>query len=349
VVPPVPTTPQAIRVEAGLDASPRMSPMSIEKPDAHMDNAWRTRAKVCIRAIAFFYHLSLSILFTTFTELLLKYFDNHYAKTAAFLGLCAGVERGMQFVTSPVLGNLSDSMGRKSILLSSLIVHAISLGLVVVQPGVDSVLAYFVVNGACNVTLTMCNAIVTDLTVDRGEGSLAQQYGRMGVAIGISLIIGPAVGPLLSKTDVLFPIFAALGALVLAIVLGMAMPETLATSSKRLFVLRDLDPIFKLRASFRLPQFSLFSVPFFLTSLAECVYQFMVLYTKVHFNWSFVLLGLYVAGLGLAVALVQGSIKHIVPRFLSERMCVIIGLLAHTGAMVVIGVATEVILPSSSP
>jgi MFS transporter, DHA1 family, tetracycline resistance protein len=126
----------------------------------------------------------------------------------------------MQFVTSPVLGNLSDSMGRKSILLSSLIVHAISLGLVVVQPGVDSVLAYFVVNGACNVTLTMCNAIVTDLTVDRGEGSLAQQYGRMGVAIGISLIIGPAVGPLLSKTDVLFPIFAALGALVLAIVLG---------------------------------------------------------------------------------------------------------------------------------
>jgi hypothetical protein len=46
VVPPVPTTPQAIRVEAGLDASPRMSPMSIEKPDAHMDNAWRTRAKV---------------------------------------------------------------------------------------------------------------------------------------------------------------------------------------------------------------------------------------------------------------------------------------------------------------
>jgi hypothetical protein len=66
---------------------------------------------------------------------------------------------------------------------------------------------------------------------------------------------------------------------------SMAMPETLATSSKRLFVLRDLDPIFKLRASFRLPQFSLFSVPFFLTSLAECVYQFMVLYTKVHFNW----------------------------------------------------------------
>lgn len=39
-----------------------------------------------IRAVGFFYHLSITVLFTTFTELLLVFFQNHVGKVAAFLG-----------------------------------------------------------------------------------------------------------------------------------------------------------------------------------------------------------------------------------------------------------------------
>jgi ABC-type Mn2+/Zn2+ transport system permease subunit len=39
-----------------------------------------------MRVIAFFYHLSLSILVATWTELLLEGFDNNYSKAAAYLG-----------------------------------------------------------------------------------------------------------------------------------------------------------------------------------------------------------------------------------------------------------------------
>lgn len=39
-----------------------------------------------MRMIAFFYHLSLSILVATWTELLLDGFGNSYSKAAAFLG-----------------------------------------------------------------------------------------------------------------------------------------------------------------------------------------------------------------------------------------------------------------------
>lgn len=151
------------------------------------------RAKKLLRALGFFYHLSLGVLFTTFTELLLNDFDNNFAKTAAFLGTCAGVERGVQFFTSPFLGNLSDSIGRRPILLSSLLLHLASLLAVAIIPTRRTVFAYFVVNGGSNVTFGMVNAIVADLCTAQaktGEGELAQQYGKLGMAVGLSMILG---------------------------------------------------------------------------------------------------------------------------------------------------------------
>lgn len=140
-----------------------------------------------MRALGFFYHLSLAVLFTTFTELLLDDFGGNFAKTAAFLGCvcvsptkpihidtihalqtqttptstqtppppphthstCAGMERGVQFFTSPLLGNISDSAGRRPVLLASLALHLASLILVTIIPSRNSVLCYFIVNGAC--------------------------------------------------------------------------------------------------------------------------------------------------------------------------------------------------------
>jgi len=151
------------------------------------------RAKKLLRALGFFYHLSLGVLFTTFTELLLNDFDNNFAKTAAFLGTCAGVERGVQFFTSPFLGNLSDSIGRRPILLSSLLLHLASLLAVAIIPTRHTVFVYFVVNGGFNVTWGMINATVADLCTAQaktGEGELAQQYGKLGMAVGLSMILG---------------------------------------------------------------------------------------------------------------------------------------------------------------
>lgn len=131
--------------------------------------------------------------------------------------MCAGIERAMQFFTSPFLGNLSDSIGRKPVLMASLTMHLFSLLLVTAAPRVEHVLMYYIINGGFNVTLTMCNAIVTDLAVKGGEGDLARQYGKLGMAVGFSLVLGPAVGPSLSKLDIRFPLYVALGALIISV------------------------------------------------------------------------------------------------------------------------------------
>lgn len=38
---------------------------------------------------------------------------------------------------------------------------------------------------------------------------------------------------------------------------------------------------------------------------------------------------------------VQGNLKYLVPRYISERACVVLGLLGHAAAMLTIGSATE--------
>lgn len=53
--------------------------------DSPQNNTNNNQQKL-VRALGFFYHLSLAVLFTTFTELLLGDFGGNFSKTAAFLG-----------------------------------------------------------------------------------------------------------------------------------------------------------------------------------------------------------------------------------------------------------------------
>lgn len=217
--------------------------------------------QVIIRSIGFLYHLSITVLFTTFTELLLVFFKDDYGRAAKFLGcvavlllllllshrskghgpcmkaveadtaalvvlwvapacsMCLGIERLMQFFTVPLLGNVSDSMGRKGVLLLSLVLHMGSLFCATFTPGWEGVLIYYIVNGACNVTLTICNAVVTDLAIRGGEVDLTRQYGRLGMAVGLALVLGPAIGPSLSKLDIRYPLYLAISALGLCVLL----------------------------------------------------------------------------------------------------------------------------------
>lgn len=135
--------------------------------------------------------------------------------------MCSGIERGLQFFSMPLLGKLSDAYGRKPVLLVSVLGHLVSLIILVAMPSAVSILIYYSLNGLLNATYTIAHTMVTDwtLAVTPTEGALAQQYGRFGMAVGLSLVLGPAIGPSLSTINVLLPVWAALGCIAACVVL----------------------------------------------------------------------------------------------------------------------------------
>lgn len=156
--------------------------------------------------------------------------------------------------------------------------------------------------------------------------------------------------------NVLYPIYLSLAFLGVSIVIAWSMAESLQACHRALNInWRKANPFFVLREAMRFRRFQLFSGPFFLNQLTECVYQFVVLYTKRRFGWGYMTLGFYVSIIGICLAIVQGSLRYFVPRFVSENGCVTVGLFGHALAMGVISVATHgwmmglTILPQVGP
>ncbi|EWM30078.1 major facilitator superfamily mfs_1 [Nannochloropsis gaditana] len=286
----------------------------------HLDRETIKRAKVSMRIIAFFYHLSLSVLVATWTELLLKGFDNNFSKAAAFLGTCQGVERGIQFLTAASLGNLSDCVGRRPVLFASLILNIISTLCVIVKPGPMTVLAYFIISGLSNCILAMLNAIVGDLAAGREEleGGLTQQYGRLGMAIGLAMMVGPMLGPSIQQFNVVYPLYISITLVIICVLICLSMAESLPPQNRHI-KLEHSNPLWGLKKAMRYRPFLLFALPFFLSQLSESVYAFIVIYTKQRLGWSYVSVGLYISLLALTIAILQGNLRHIVPRFVSGK------------------------------
>jgi multidrug resistance protein len=153
--------------------------------------------------------------------------------SARTVGLLLGCFSFTQLVATPILGRLSDRVGRRPVILFSLAGNAASMVLFAVATKVSLLWLLFVsriVAGATAGNLSACQAAVADVT--EGE-ERAQGMGRVGAGIGLGLVLGPALGGLLSRFGSWAP---PLGAAALAVADLIAsffwMPETRARQTR---------------------------------------------------------------------------------------------------------------------
>jgi DHA1 family tetracycline resistance protein-like MFS transporter len=110
------------------------------------------------------------------------------------LGILIASFSVMQFVFSPILGRISDKIGRKPILLLSILTSMASFGLFVLANSFLLLLISRLVAGLATET-GVAQAYIADVTSkkDRAEG-----IGKIGAAHGAGFIVGPAMGGFLS-------------------------------------------------------------------------------------------------------------------------------------------------------
>ena len=105
----------------------------------------------------------------------------------------------MQFICGPLLGRLSDRIGRRPVLLLSTAAAAVSYGIFAFGSGLQGQTALMVLfisrglAGACGANITVAQAYIADITPPADR---SRKMGLIGMAFGLGFIFGPPLGAL---------------------------------------------------------------------------------------------------------------------------------------------------------
>lgn len=118
-----------------------------------------------------------------------------------------GIYSLMQFIFSPILGRISDRVGRRPVIIASLI--GTMLGYLIIAQAANPVLsmggklsiallfAARVVTGICGASFSTAQAYLADITAPEKRAGV---MGMIGAAFGIGFVLGPIIGGLTSET-----------------------------------------------------------------------------------------------------------------------------------------------------
>ena len=139
---------------------------------------------------------------------LLPFYAERFGATGAWVGTLLTAYAAVQCVSAPLLGRLSDRVGRRPVLLLSLAGSAASLALTGVANSLVLLLAGRALAGLFGGSISTAQAYVADMTEPRER---AKYMGLLGAAIGLGFVFGPAIGAGLAPLGFGAAAFAAAG------------------------------------------------------------------------------------------------------------------------------------------
>ena len=161
---------------------------------------------------------------------LLPYLAKSIGATATQIGLLTAVYPLAQVFAAPLLGRLSDAVGRKPVLIVSILGTAAGFVVLALSRFLPILFFSRFVDGITGGNISVAQAYIADVTdpEDRGKA-----LGLIGAAFGLGFILGPVTGGLLSGISYALPAWvgAAL-ALANAAAVALLLPESLTAEDK---------------------------------------------------------------------------------------------------------------------
>jgi DHA1 family tetracycline resistance protein-like MFS transporter len=235
------------------------------------------------------------------------------------LGLFGSVWALMQFIMSPVQGALSDSFGRRPVILLSNFGLGVSYIFMALAPGIGLLFVGRVISGICAASFSTASAYIADVTPPERR---AARYGLISVAFGFGWVSGAR-----SLVNGLFGLFI--------------LPESLPAERRVAFSPRRANPLGSLALLRSRPGLLGLAGTLFLNGLAQNALPVItVLYTTYRFHWSTASVGYMLACVGITSAVVGAGLTGPVVRRLGERRALLLGLGFGAAGFVVMGLAT---------
>jgi len=251
---------------------------------------------------------------------LLPFYAQTFGASPLVIGLLFASFSVSQLVAAPILGDLSDRVGRRPILLFSLIGTVVSFGMLAVAHSLAMLFAARIVDGLSGGNITTARAYIADITTEENR---AKSFGLLGAAFGLGFIVGPALGALFSHISYTAPIWAAAAITIVATVLAWVwLPETVHHArggGSPWRALREMGG----RESLQI----LFTVDFVYWT-AFAVYQTtFALFGARRFGFDAAHTGYLLSAFGFLGVLVQGVLVGRVVKWLGGKRTLAVGLL----------------------
>jgi len=156
---------------------------------------------------------------------------SHIGATKFQLAAILGIYSLLQLICSPLFGKWSDRVGRKPVLVVSILGTAIGFVILGAANTVWMLVLGRIIDGASGGNISTAMACIADVTTKENR---SRNMGLVGAAFGLGFMIGPALGGVLSKHFTLAtPFYFAAGlALLNALLVWLRLPETLTAESR---------------------------------------------------------------------------------------------------------------------
>jgi len=277
-----------------------------------------SRALIFVLVTVFIDTVGFGIIIPVLPQLLMELLDGSLGTAALYAGWLMFIFAALQFLSAPVLGNLSDHFGRRPVLLGSLAAFAVDFVLMGLATTVAWLFIGRALSGVFSATYPVVSAYVADITTPEER---AKKFGLLGAAWGFGFVVGPAIGGLLGDTDPRLPFFVAAGLAAVNVVYGyFVLPESLAVAHRRPFSLRRANPVGAFNAMRQYPLVMGLLGALLLYHIAHDANPATWTYvTMAKFDWTPTDIGLSMAFVGICAALVQGLAVGPVVKWLGER------------------------------
>lgn len=151
---------------------------------------------------------------------LLPFYAEQYGASPFVVGLLVTTYAACQLVSSPILGRVSDRVGRRPMLIVSQIGTCIGFLVLAASNTLWLVFVARVIDGVTAGNLSLAQAYVADVTEPQDR---ARSFGILGIAFGIGFLIGPAFSGYLSQYGYHWPVLAAAALSALSVVCTWAL------------------------------------------------------------------------------------------------------------------------------